>query len=479
MSYGMFSGCSCCGEINICVPKQIPGGIGDVTINGWGFASLDATDREAPGAKWYAILVVNTTHAGSFTFVFEQAYTRTFHIPTVDGRSPDFWEEDKIYFSTPVTVTFTSSDLTVYVGEYSSLTGVSALDELVEDSAEDEAFREAFNDLNPFEVGLTVFPISSVIPPDVPGEVEYPNAFSDHYGIPPIDGNATDILDHIESSWANLVWFNSGSWDPDYFVNWGHGSEGFVLNDPAFFHSYTDHPRGFTFLPNGLGVLDEPINEFGSQGFPGFPAHAEQNFSWAGGCYLNRLNAFIAPLAIVISGIDLDDALIPDDPGNADVREILLGMNGFYNSEWSDTDRFIWFGRNDYWCIQGHLFTYGLTGFKTEVIDNQLAIYDTDSGGSSTFQLGMEIYTQVLFGHYTDSYVGFNWLNGETTLSFDQVKLLPGVGSYEVGDDTILYFTDPAAYMDAIASLLEWEKAIDYGGDVFLWDDLVVSISSA
>jgi hypothetical protein len=467
MAWGKFSGCGCCPPINVCEPKHARDGVGDVTIDSWGFRTDEVTDREDAVAKWVAYLVVSTTHAGAYRFEFEQEYTRTFHIPTVEGRSPTFWSYPKIYFSTPVTVTFMPADLVaIRVG--------GAFDDplLVEDSAEDDAFREAFGGLSPWEVWLTMFPITSTIPTENPGEVEYPNAFSDFQGIPPADSNAT-IDDHIEVSWASARWFNYiFSQDEDVWFNWGSAAGA----DPLYFGTYTHHPRGYTFLPSGLGVLNEPIHQFGAVVLDWFNFSTSDQYLWDGACYPNRINAFIAPMSVTITGVDtlFDEG----DPGNADLIAIVEGLNATYACEWSGLTPTgpTWQGKGDYWIVNFG-YSNAIGGITT---GNVLYSYPTASEATEQYSYAIHITFEPLFGHYGQSYIGLTTLNGESALvPVTDVKALPGIGWYEDGGFTHLYLTDPAAYVDAIAPLLTWAAVPDDPFGQMVWDDLSVSVSSA
>jgi hypothetical protein len=457
--YGMFSGCACCPEINVCDPKHAEDGIGDVSIQGWGYAPTSVTDRENPAGIHYALLHVTTTHAGVFIFVFQKNYDRTFHIPTVEGRSPAFWDKDKYYFDELDTVSFSSADLTVYYG--------SSGTPLIENSPEDDLFREAFGGLNPFDVMLTVFPITLGLAPPSPGEVDYPTAFSIQQGIPPLDAGVDVIEDHIESSWANLQWFWGPLGDYSFMPDWGHGflggSPDITPNDALYFMSYTHHRRGYTFLPSGLGPLDTPINQFGHD-FSGFfppDPHPPNKFAYFGVCYPYRLNDFIASLTVTILGVEWDFDVAPSD----EILEILNGINGTYVCEWADTNRMYWMGRNAYWIMMPQLFD----GSTLNPVEASLSIIQTLTSYETvdadvTHTMGVMIHSQILFNTYKSSYYGDDMLivgSTGTSLTYNAIRQLPGVGSYTDGDFTYLYLTDPAAYVEALGPFMTWAPSFD------------------
>lgn len=470
MNYGMFTGCACCPEFELCSPKVA--NVGEVSMNSWGYGPTSVTDRKSSAAVHCAELSVIVTHGGGgvYTFRFEKAYTRTFHIPTVDGRSPAWWDYDSTWFDNAVAVSFTAADLTVFFNG----------SPVVADDAADVLFHTVFG-LSPFDVTLQVFPITLAQAPTDPGVVAYPSAFSTGEGIPP--PYAPLILDHIESSWANLQWFY-GPAGVGSNLPWGRGIEGgetdLTYNDSRFFMSYTHHRRGYTFLPSGLGPLDLQINQFGSTWGGGFPSWMPQSqpFPYVGECYAHRLNDFYADLSVSIN-LDWDTT-----GWDAHSTEIINGFSGTYTLEWDHTDRMFYTGRNDYWIQALTIKSNGIWGGDPSPIEfNKLAQYNTALSSGSPIRVGVTIDSQVLFGAYKDYLYGNQWINGYTSpteFTFDEVKNLPGVGSAPDEFDaayTNLFLTDPSAFIEAIFPSLVWaENFPDPTSDID-WTTLSVNIS--
>jgi hypothetical protein len=438
----------CCTGINICAPRPVA--IGEASIAAWDFrltntADLTGPDPFDPDAKWYGNIVVSSTHTGkTYGWTFEMPHTRTFSIDMAA------FGDNVYYFSDPVSVFFGPSRRTSFS---SNVDG-----EILPGSPAAIEFEAAFGH-DPFAVSLSVFPISSTIP-EFTGTVDYPNVFSRHMGFDTHTPPPT--IDEIRAGvWMTLMW-----WLPAASAdNWGH------IYDPVtgqinLTQVFTEQPRGWTFLTNGLGPLDDAINHF-ALGFTDFFGFLTSGV--AGSCYPHRVNDFYGPVSVTISGCVMD-------PGfDEERKEIMNGLNDTYVCEFANTDGLAFIGRGSHWIATLTLPAVG----SSDNLFHTFPVGDEDvEPGIPLLQLIMRLkhtgFLEMFFGSI------FNQANEGVTNG--QIASLPGTvtetGDIGLGGETVnVYITDPTQYAIAAAGISNFYSFQDPEAQ-FNMENLAVSIGS-
>lgn len=414
----------CCTGVAICAPREVA--IGEASITGWEFrltnpADLNGPDPFDPDAKWYGSIGVSLTHTGKvYGWTFEKPHTRTFSIDM------SAFGDNVYYFSDPVSVNFGPSDRT---GFFSNVDG-----EISPGSPAAIAFEAAFGK-DPFAVSLTVFPIDSIIP-DLSGTV-VSDIFSDDFEVghtPP------PTIDEIKAGiWMTLTWMVDRQAD-----NWGtiYNASGFISLTQVF----TEQPRGYTFLTNGLGPLDDPIHHFQVNLESSFGVF--EPYTFGGACYTHRPNAFYGPLSVTLSGGVMD-------PAFDDFRETVMnGLNDTYTCEFASTDGLLFIGRGSHWIIYLYPLTDGLEG---ELISFPVA--DGEDSAES-LQLLSLVWRLQHTGHLESFIPGGLLSQVNPGVTYNQLASLAGTTNTIENrfgvDHVVVYVSDPAQYILAVDAVSNW-----------------------
>lgn len=464
MSYGVF-GCGCCGEITLCSPK--PANKGDLSLDGWSLNSR-VDNYEAAKSLWNANSTYNATIRFSSTFTgksykleFSQSYVKTEKLPSEVSEVENFWPNEENYFVTPLSVHFLSSELKLYLrdpfsGEYQ---------EILPQNFEATQLALAIGS-DPFAVTLSVWPLSSILPFPF-GTSEYPNDLATAGNF----DDFTSIDEHKEMAWSVNHWSLGRSRLDVHQAPWSFWGNSMYLGFlPILGEVFTQAPRGYTFLTNGLGPLDTPIHELERcaptvQGFS-----FEQEFSISGQCYRERAGDLYDPLQVTIAGYAYRGNEVDwegDENSQARLR-VHKALNDDYTLEWADTDTLGYAGRNDVWKVTLHI-QLGIGPFFASQLDEQIEDF-------------ARIYIEFVIRHTSEQvYLFDRYIDGVGgSMTYRDLISFPGISHYENDFGSLTaYISDPSLFARSIASSLSWQVLpSDYPSSIFGFDDrLAVTIS--